>query len=334
LKHTNKLICLTPVKNEAWILDKFLSCASLWADHIIIADQLSTDGSREIAMKYPKVIWVENNSPGFNEPERQKLLLSEGRKIEGPKVFFTLDADEFLTANFSDSYEMEIIRNAPPGTVFRFNWVNVLPGYKRGWIIGNSPWAIADDGSEHTGHQIHSPRIPLPAHGNYIDLTDIKVLHYQYTDWARMQSKHCWYQCYECINFPEKKTVTLYRMYHHMYIYLKRRKYTVSLEDKWFDAYLKKGILMKETRQMEYWWDREVVELLLKHGTKKFIPAYIWFRNWNEILHRIKPENKSDLSDPRNFFQKLLHFYLHLSQPYRNSIPVRAVDKLLRIAGC
>ncbi|GAG56902.1 unnamed protein product, partial [marine sediment metagenome] len=47
-----KIICLTPVKNEAWILDNFIKCASLWADHIIIADQDSTDDARKIAKKY------------------------------------------------------------------------------------------------------------------------------------------------------------------------------------------------------------------------------------------------------------------------------------------
>lgn len=35
---------LTPVRNEVWILDRFLKAASFWADHIIIADQMSTDG--------------------------------------------------------------------------------------------------------------------------------------------------------------------------------------------------------------------------------------------------------------------------------------------------
>ena len=29
-----KIICLTPVKNEEWILRRFLRLASLWADHI------------------------------------------------------------------------------------------------------------------------------------------------------------------------------------------------------------------------------------------------------------------------------------------------------------
>lgn len=47
--------CLTPVKNEACILERFLYAASLWADHIIVADQMSTDESREIAKKIQRL---------------------------------------------------------------------------------------------------------------------------------------------------------------------------------------------------------------------------------------------------------------------------------------
>jgi hypothetical protein len=102
-----KLICLTPVLNEAWILERFLKCTSLWADHIIIADQRSTDGSREIARRCPKVTLIDNRSEVFNEPERQQMLLAEARRIPGAKILLALDADEFLTANFLTSPEWE-----------------------------------------------------------------------------------------------------------------------------------------------------------------------------------------------------------------------------------
>ena len=46
------LVVLTPVFNEAWILPAFLKATSLWADYIIIADQMSTDGSREIYKEF------------------------------------------------------------------------------------------------------------------------------------------------------------------------------------------------------------------------------------------------------------------------------------------
>ena len=72
---TPKIICLTPVLNEAWILDRFIRCASLWADHIIIADQGSTDGSREIAQRYDKVIFIDNKKTGdFNEMQMRVPL--------------------------------------------------------------------------------------------------------------------------------------------------------------------------------------------------------------------------------------------------------------------
>ena len=63
-----KIIVLMPVKNEAWILPLSLQAASVWADMIILSDQGSTDGSKEIARRFPKVHLIENDSLGeFNE---------------------------------------------------------------------------------------------------------------------------------------------------------------------------------------------------------------------------------------------------------------------------
>ncbi|PYS70680.1 MAG: hypothetical protein DMF69_12770 [Acidobacteria bacterium] len=70
-----RIIVLVPVRNEAWILKTFLECASLWADHIIVADQSSTDGSTEIAAAFPKVTVIENPLPHYSEVERQQLLI-------------------------------------------------------------------------------------------------------------------------------------------------------------------------------------------------------------------------------------------------------------------
>ena len=42
-KERAKVICMTPVKNEEWIMERFLAAASLWADCIIVADQHSQD---------------------------------------------------------------------------------------------------------------------------------------------------------------------------------------------------------------------------------------------------------------------------------------------------
>ena len=48
------IVVMTPVRNEAWVLRAFLEATSLWADYIIIADQMSIDGTREIIQEYSR----------------------------------------------------------------------------------------------------------------------------------------------------------------------------------------------------------------------------------------------------------------------------------------
>ena len=81
-------VVLTPVRNEAWVLRAFLEATSLWADYIIIADQMSTDGSREIAKEYPKVILIDNNRKEMHMAATRRLLFEEAKKIEGEKLLF------------------------------------------------------------------------------------------------------------------------------------------------------------------------------------------------------------------------------------------------------
>ena len=127
------LICMTPIRNEAWLLHAFLNAASLWADHIIVADQQSTDGSRDIALSYPKVTLIDNNNPDFNEAERQKLLIDKAREIEGDKVLFGLDADEIFTANYQKTADWNKILTSKPGDVFWFKWAEIRPDKKTYW---------------------------------------------------------------------------------------------------------------------------------------------------------------------------------------------------------
>lgn len=94
-----KKIVLTPTKNEEWIIELFLKITSLFADHIIIADQFSTDKTVEIAKKFPKVIIIENDNTEYDEQYRQKLLIDKARSLfPGNNLLLALDADEIITA--------------------------------------------------------------------------------------------------------------------------------------------------------------------------------------------------------------------------------------------
>jgi Glycosyl transferase family 2 len=329
----NKLniICLTPVKNEAWILDRFIKCTSLWADYIIIADQHSTDQSRQIALRYDRVILVENKSSTFNEPERQKLLIAEARKLPEPRLLITLDADEILTANCLNSPEWNTLLQAHTGTVIRFQRAELLPDLTSYWMPNEEfAWGFMDDGSEHFGKKIHSPRLPIPTQVPTISLRDIKVLHYQYTNWERMQSKHRWYQCWERLNYSQKSAIDIYRRYHHMDSLVKEQIY--SLPKEWLAGYEQQGIDMTSIYQEpQFWWDQQVLELLDKHGTKIFSREAIWDVDWSALAQKFNGKQLSCYRDPRNFLDKLIHRWLKKTQTQPSKLSTRFCDRFLKL---
>lgn len=326
-----KIICLTPVKNESWILEKFLLATSLWADHIIIADQFSNDNSREIAKKFEKVILVENPSAEFNEQERQRLLIEEARKIEGPRFLIALDADEFLSANFHYSEEWKFIMQAPPGTVIRFKWLNLKPDLLRYWSSGlYFPWGFMDDGSKHYGSVIHSERIPIPLCHMTIDLEEIKVLHYQYTDWERMASKHRWYQCWEVLHHPKRNAFEIFKQYHHMYDV--KDSELCEVKQEWFDFYLVNNIDIKSVKKEGvYWWDLEMLRYFQIHGTKMFRKIDIWDTDWKSLADHFKIEVNMTINDPRSWFDKLIHAWLKSGSYKRHSSLNMVVLKLFKV---
>ena len=264
-----QVICLTPTKNEEWIIERFVKAASLWADIIIIADQMSTDKTVEIAKQYSKVQIVMNESETFNENERQKLLINEARKIPGKKLLLALDADEFLTANFHGSSEWKEMLHADEGTVFSMEWPFIKDDFEHYWEVADSyrKFAVMDDGSEHGGSAMHSVRIPFSLDANNVFIKEIKVMHFQYTDWKRMESKHLWYQCYEHVMNPKKSYFEIYRMYHHMYV---KQAYK-EIPHEWFEYYEDNQVGLKVIPyETTYWWDKEVEKYIEDYSADYF----------------------------------------------------------------
>jgi len=338
------VICLTPVKDEAWILERFLKCASTWADHIIVADQQSKDGSKEIARRFPKVRLIENSSEAFNEPDRQQLLISEARKIPDPKILMALDADEFFTSNLLGSPEWETILRSPPGSVIRFHWLEVFAD-TRGLCYFRFPWdppiGFVDDGTEHKGLAIHSVRIPWKAGATTITPTQIKLMHYCLLDRDRFKSRIGWYQCYEYLN-TKKSAIRLYRFYHQDLFVAPDAIKPVPAE--WVQGYEESGIDMSSVqRQAAYRWDREMLQLFEKHGTARFKRLGIWDTNWTELHQQLYPQELAKkVDDPRSLLDRAVHKWLRLTQPdfchyatpgVGRSLLYRSVDKVLQLFG-
>ena len=326
-------MCVTPARNEAWIMERFLRAAELWSDHVILADQHSTDQTVAIARQFDKVRVVNNPGGEYNEGKRQELLLAAAREFPGPRVIVALDADEFLSPSW-DSPEWQQALSAAPGTVLAFEWVNILPDGSHAWIPPQKiPYGFVDDGSDHEGERIHATRIPVPTHGSVRGLSETKVLHWQYTDWPRMKSKQRWYQCWERINHPDKRPIQIYRQYHRMDAFPRSEVHPVP--SAWIPYYAERGIdLTPQASAGPFWWDDDVVDWLLESGTERFRRLDIWDVDWNAVAAKrglTPPEG--GLDDPRTPVDRAVMSFLRGSQRASRLWPVRVIQRLLSTVG-
>ena len=120
------IVVLTPLKNDAWILRRFLEVTSIFANLIIVADQGSTDGGLEICREFEKVMVIDNSASEYDEASRQELLIATARRLVPlPRILMALDSDEILTADSMDSSDWQRMLVAPPGTAIFFEKPNI-----------------------------------------------------------------------------------------------------------------------------------------------------------------------------------------------------------------
>ena len=225
------IIAVTPVRNEAWVLNAYLACTSSWADYIILADQHSTDGSREIASRYPKVILIDNPAEEMNQAEARRLLFSEVDKIAGDKIVFAIDADEFLSPNFAETLSWKAILGSKPNSIFCLKWLNMYGDMNHAlsnndnryldWVCHlDSNISLADEYFKREQNAVHECRIPCLNESDckYYMVDDISFVHLARLNLERTKNKEDFYQ----VSTIDKRSqsfsaISLYRMYHHHY---------------------------------------------------------------------------------------------------------------------
>ena len=300
-------IVVMPVKNEAWILKRTLSALSLWADHIILADQQSTDGTRELSKSFAKVL-VINNPAEFHSSNVRKLLLEAARRFAGHNAIFSFDADEIPTGDIIGSSFWEKLSDLPTGSAIEMQWVQLWRSplkYRDDNSVWSNSWKVFgfldDRVMEYDSLNVindHTSRVPTAAAKHVVRFSQSKVLHYQFVNWPRMVAKQNYYRITEFLRRSNKFRVLKIN-----------KKYFSTTDEKeirlnnlpkfWIDPYLKEGIPLNEPADGGLnWFDAESARQLSLRGPKFFRSLDIWD---NGSL-------REAYSDPRNF---LLKFYHH-----------------------
>ena len=203
-----KHIVLMPVRNEVELLSITLPAISSCIDVIIIADQMSDDGSRDIYKKFPKIQVIDNNRVGHSNEVRWDLL-EAARNYDGENLLMLLDADEYIPPVILKNFirEKEFIS----GVSFRFPWIQLWRGlhqYNTGGVWKNNfkPIAWVDDRKNKYDMNIvlndHTSRIP----SSYLTKCELErevpIIHLQWVYWHRTRIKQAWYICSELIKNP------------------------------------------------------------------------------------------------------------------------------------
>jgi glycosyltransferase involved in cell wall biosynthesis len=269
-----KNIVLMPVRNEAWIIRETLENISAWADHIIIADQQSTDATRDIIKKFPKATIVENNATGHSNAVRW-LLLEEARKITPQSRIWCLDADEQIPHS-AIQHIISTTEKYPMNTGFSLDWIQIWKNPQT--IRTDWPWSdnhkaciwIDDSTASYDRTMVlndHTNRIPVQS---IIHIQE-SLFHLQFLAWQRSQTKQIWYQMREL----DAGIKSAFRI---------NRAYIVSKDGSWVKTLPSRthnieGIIFPhETQCSQDDTERrsDIQKLIHKRGVAFFTPLNVW----------------------------------------------------------
>ncbi|MEK6481696.1 glycosyltransferase family 2 protein [Catalinimonas sp. 4WD22] len=327
MKDNTVFICITPTKNEAWILPVFLEINSQWADKFIVVDQCSTDGSIEILQKHPKVTLIKNENLEYDELYRSRLLWENVRKIKAEKrIVIALDADEYIPPALVNSEEWRGLVNLKLGTRIYMKWIEVQPAFK-GYIsnVRMKPFGYVDDLKEIQGKKIHSDRVPTNEVVEPYYCNEVVNLHLGEVPIVRNYKKHSWYLMWEYI---EKNTSAFDLNLNYRKSAALPGKMLETLDNKWLPLVIKKSKLDIDVDTIT-WWDLEIIHWLIKYGEDKFKMLDIWNYDWNLIYKKLG--NQGDLRDPRSILDKIIMVYIHKVKYKKNMFFVRILNYTIKM---
>ena len=294
-----KIVVLTPVRDEAWILERFLLATCEVADHVLVLDQKSEDGSREICARFPKVTVIENPTGDYSETARSRLLVESARSLFGAgNVLIALDADEILTGDTLVSKGWDTLRALEPGTVICFEKPEMLPHPPR--CVRSAYWfpmGVVDDGVPYEGRLIHSNRIPLRQDAPRYCAGDIVAMHFARLRPIEFAARQAFYCMVENVN--RTKTHRVRNCYYSPSIFLRFGEETsVPCPPEWFGWFAMRGVDLWSYRTDRFnTFHKRALLLFAQHGPGRFRWDDIWWEDWEAARRFFSTKEVPGISD-------------------------------------
>jgi hypothetical protein len=196
-----KIIALTPARNEEERIGVYLNNALTWADHVIVADHRSSDGTVARCRLVPGVIVETYEEDQFDTGVRRFLLERCRDRFGAGNLLVFVDVDEALTEEGAKALRAAAVAASAP-MVFCLPWTQLWGDDLRiridvPWKPKPKPIALLDDGEVTYRYENvlndHGPRVPeAPS-----VVVDAPLLHFQFLDVPNFLQKQTWYQLRE-----------------------------------------------------------------------------------------------------------------------------------------
>ncbi|MCV2886159.1 glycosyltransferase family 2 protein [Aestuariibacter sp. AA17] len=180
-----KISCFVITHNEADRIEACLKSVAGWVDELIVLDSGSTDGTRELALKYTPNV-VETDWPGFG-PQRNRAL-----SMCTHDWVLSLDADEVVTPALRDEVDQVLAEPDLNATFIKFPWHTYLFGkpLKHGRYSTPQGKLFFKQGAQFKDRSVHETLL-LPEY--HIRVLKAPLLHYSWRDYQHVMEKHLKY---------------------------------------------------------------------------------------------------------------------------------------------
>ncbi len=279
-----KLISVTPVRNEDWVVGLSLRALLKWVDEAVVLVHCCTDNTQvileEIDEEHPgRVRILVEKDPTWREMAHRQRLLEEARK-RGATHIATVDADEVLTANLLPVIRSQIEMLSPSrilhvplpclwGCIDRYRDDNTVWGIQTQRRV---TVAVADAPHLHwcarNGYDHHQRHPNGAMFGREMPVGVGGLMHLQMANRRRLRAKHALYKIEERVRWPGKPVGQIDHMYSQALD--ERGCGTSAVPDSWWAGYgdLVKYLDLDQTR--EPWQEPECRRLVAEYGREKF----------------------------------------------------------------